>query len=956
MRWLYFATNTVPRPPAISPRAIRERLKGYQDLPFQVALCDRLPDIQRDLALASDHNISLENFAKVEEYAVGAFDSNEFERQMEILGFDHQQDSLVISQFGSANRKWRIEPKGELDSSFHINVTAGLGFVTGVSKPIPPGWKPEWHQWDDATRSCISQTFGASVDHILEHRFLFTEGDGGLSIEEQIQIVAAANLPTPTLIVFTGGKSLHFYWRLSTPISSDRFRTVQNGIMLALKSRKDFDVDTSLDNPNRIMRAVGSIHPNTGRRCVIHTLNAHLTYTVEQIEAVVPAPAPRTIQAGEPVEAASWDAADALKLLEHIPNNVTDDRLRDLGLISYDFWLGVGMTLHWAGCDLANWISWSENSPRHCDGACETKWGSFDSDGGKTNSYLRWLARELSGFELKFVPATLTSPWILRGREKSKKIGEEIKATKEIEAARIAALPEWERDWDWKLQDSITLEQHVKNALMRKAKVEKSPVVFIQNRFRRYDPLAGYYRHVDIPNIRREIALMLEKVWRPTSKGERLNVFTTDRNLRACEKWLASTLYRNDNSFRASSKAIAFNNGTIYLRDGRWEFGDHSASNYLTHRIDAKVELGAECPIELKEFVRTSYGLQWLEIIRALIAYTVDPRYGCRIILFLLGKTGSGKGTLLALLQALVPAESRETVSRFDELNSHEAVAQKVMGKMMVTFPDVQGKQTGVSTLYRMLDAESRLSGRALHTTETVNFEFNGRVMAASTSTIQLDHAGSGLIRRMLTLETLDVTLKSDLLPQDRSNSGLLEKLLISKLGQIVGWALAMPVEEVEKVLQKRDDAGLLKTAMMKVAANADSSNIFIDSCLVPAPADHQPDLSEMYCCYRLLCIHQGMRPLASKNFKQRMSESLRHLFLPRRTAPGSGGAKKLPATFFGFKMCDKLWTSQVCGFTPASERHMVTNPGNSQSLGSMDTRQLIEGSFEDLSEHRPSR
>ena len=139
MCWISIATNTpCLRPVATSPRAIRERLKGYQDLPFQVALCDRLPDIQRDLALARDNNVSLENFTTVEEYAGGAFDSNEFERQMETLGFDHQQDSLVISQFGSANRKWRIEPKGELDSSFHINVTAGLGFVTGVSKPIPP--------------------------------------------------------------------------------------------------------------------------------------------------------------------------------------------------------------------------------------------------------------------------------------------------------------------------------------------------------------------------------------------------------------------------------------------------------------------------------------------------------------------------------------------------------------------------------------------------------------------------------------------------------------------------------------------------------------------------------------------------------------------------------------------------------------------------------------------------
>ena len=390
-------------------------------------------------------------------------------------------------------------------------------------------------------------------------------------------------------------------------------------------------------------------------------------------------------------------------------------------------------------------------------------------------------------------------------------LAEEIKAEKEAERARLAALPEWERDWDWQLKSTITLEKHVENAFLKKARTEGSPIAVVQNRFRRYDPEAGYFRHISIPSIEQEIAEMLTKVY--VLKGQeqtKAYQFTTNLRTTGCKKWLATNLFRDDEMFVPSSTAIAFRNGTAYWRNGAWELGEHSADNRLTHHIDTDFQPGAECPEVLREFIRTSYGLKYLEIIRALIAYTADPRYGCQIILFLLGPTGSGKGTLLHLLQSLVPEESRSSLGRFDEISGPDKLCQHVMGKQMLVWPDVQGKQGGITNVYKLTDPGTKLSARALFSSENVSFEYRGRVMCASTSPIQLEHAGSGLMRRLLTLETMDQKLDSDLLPQDRSNSGKLENLLVSKLGEIVGWALAMPEEQVKEVLQRRDPEGLL--------------------------------------------------------------------------------------------------------------------------------------------------
>ena len=929
-------------------------MKRYGELTPRQAVTTRLEDIQRDVALAEEHGVTTANLAQLKDWAAGPLDVAQFDRQLEILRFDLEIDPLVVGHFGSSNRKFRKEAGQEIESSFFFDLSCSFGFVVGVSNPVPPQWRPEWHVWDDASQTSYGQTYGASNTHIREHRFLFTEGDGGLPPEEQIATVTAAGLPTPTLIVDTGGKSLHFYWVLLEPVTPERFRLLQTAIQKALIRFKAFEVDTSLKNPSRIMRAVGSLHPKTGRRCVIHTSNPDLRYDVEAIAAMLPDVTAVEV-AGPPREADTWDAKDALELLEHIPNDVTDARLLELELISYDLWLGVGMSLHWAGCDVSDWIRWSATNPKHDDGACEAKWASFDSDGAKTISFLRWLAKELSGFELKFDPSSLTSPWIVRGRERTRKLGEEIKAAKEAEAARIAALPEWERDWSWLLKATITLERHVEKAFEKKATVEESPVVFVQNRFRRYDPEAGYFRHLPIPNVKAEIAAMLKKVFVPTNQGkDKAFNFTSDQKTKGCEKWLAINLFEDDCDFVPSRQAIAFNNGTAYWQDGRWQFGEHSADNRLTHRIDADFVPGAECPEVFKEFVRTSYGLKYLEIIRALVAYTADPRYRCQIILFLLGQTGSGKGALLQVLASLVPAESRTSLSRCEEINSADKMCQLVMGKQMLVWPDVQGKQSGISNLYKLVDPNERLTARALYSSESVNFEFRGRVMCASTSSIQLDHAGSGLMRRLLTLETFEHPLPSDILPQDKANSGALENLMISKLGEIVGWALAMPEEEVQLVLQKRDPEGLLSGSAMKVAANADSANLFIDCCLEPADASVKPEITEMYCCYQLFCTTQGMRPLALKNFKQRLSESLRHLYLPRRSEPGSWGKAKLPATFFGFQMIEGLWQERV-EFRAACAHNMIEAPTHQNSLGVMDTRKLSEGGFETLASHRPS-
>ncbi len=93
------------------------------------------------------------------------------------------------------------------------------------------------------------------------------------------------NLPEPTIQVDTGGKSIHNYWVLSEPVSSETWKPIQTRLLDYLEA------DTKLKNPSRVMRLPGAMHMDKngtpdGRTDIIHTSDNH--YTVEEFAALLP--------------------------------------------------------------------------------------------------------------------------------------------------------------------------------------------------------------------------------------------------------------------------------------------------------------------------------------------------------------------------------------------------------------------------------------------------------------------------------------------------------------------------------------------------------------------------------------------------------------------------------------------------------------------------------------------
>jgi hypothetical protein len=118
---------------------------------------------------------------------------------------------------------------------------------------------------------------------------LFVEWDDGASIEEQMLRWKSLGLPEPSLMVSTGGKSVHCYWVLLEPLEPLEWRRITAQLIAHC------DSDKACSNPSRVMRLPGSIYYDkktgeaTGQCSIVAAAGAR--YSAADIEACLPAAA-----------------------------------------------------------------------------------------------------------------------------------------------------------------------------------------------------------------------------------------------------------------------------------------------------------------------------------------------------------------------------------------------------------------------------------------------------------------------------------------------------------------------------------------------------------------------------------------------------------------------------------------------------------------------------------------
>jgi predicted P-loop ATPase len=111
-------------------------------------------------------------------------------------------------------------------------------------------------------------------------RVVFFEHDD-LEKSMQMGLWKTLGLPTPTIQVDTGGKSIHSYWRLQTDCDIAQWRTLQADLLAFA------DADRSIKNPSRVMRLAGFTHPGTGQLSTI-VYQSNQCYSYKELRSIVP--------------------------------------------------------------------------------------------------------------------------------------------------------------------------------------------------------------------------------------------------------------------------------------------------------------------------------------------------------------------------------------------------------------------------------------------------------------------------------------------------------------------------------------------------------------------------------------------------------------------------------------------------------------------------------------------
>jgi len=150
---------------------------------------------------------------------------------------------------------------------------------------------------------------------------LFVEWDDGASIEEQMQRWQTFNLPEPSVMVSTGGKSVHCYWVLQEPISAAEWKRITARLIA------HFNSDANCSNPARMMRLPGSVYydKKTGEatgQCRILS-SAGTRYSAAEVEACLPAPKPaKPVTAAPSRDLAPRSIDEINAAAEYIPRRV----------------------------------------------------------------------------------------------------------------------------------------------------------------------------------------------------------------------------------------------------------------------------------------------------------------------------------------------------------------------------------------------------------------------------------------------------------------------------------------------------------------------------------------------------------------------------------------------------------------------------------------------------------
>ena len=275
-----------------------------------------------------------------------------------------------------------------------------------------------------------------------------------------------------------------------------------------------------------------------------------------------------------------------------------------------------------------------------------------------------------------------------------------------------------------------------------------------------------------------------------------------------------------------------------------------------------------------------------MQLIRAILRAIITGQTQYQRYLELIGPGGTGKGTLIRVIQALLGMRNAVSTS-FQRIATNRFETSRFIEKRMVLIPDADYNPTAIDVLKQLTGGDLIPYERKNENSDFMDgFTLSGWVVIATNRATIATDGTNALFRRRLPVYFNRVVPEGQrrcLLDIDPDGNPRGE--FAALLPGIFNWVLAMPDELMDAYIRCPDRyVEAIGEYQAETLLNTDSLAQWVNDMVIYAPGTwaktgdrNSPHRECLYPSYLKFCEATGAKPLAIKNFSTALADLFQH-------------------------------------------------------------------------------